>query len=558
MSNVVALAVVLGALSGITVGQEKVVLPDTLEQTGVDTLQQLDDDGEWYRQHRTTVPQVIGNDKAPIEEDRIFDLSVQPLALGERESVKVELGDFQKIQANFVPAMKAFSGKLTLGYGSYSSPSFEGWVGTASSMSDILVSGSFISRNGPAPNQDYSSANAGVNAGVFFSENAGMFSGGRLQADIDFKRQQYRLYGSTTPTRLRTVNSVENAIGLNVNYADEGYFNASLNLANLFMTDSVRNTEHYAGLAVSGGATINRTRLLLGLQGWRSFYTPPSPKQDPEFASFGARAEYRLSGAVSVTGGGTFYLERGSDSESRTLLLPRLGVEWFAANGLKFYGQYEPYVERNSLLQFVRANPYLSYDIAIRNTEFFTNISVGATSEVGKGVSAGVSFTYSKADNHPVFSVTPANVWSVNYGSATRILVFQSELHAELGGEHTLGFVFTGRSARIAAKSDTLGSFETGLPYYPDVAISGSYRHRFSSRFTAGSAIRYIGRRFADVLNNRQLSPFVLWDMQAEYEIARRLLVAISVENILDQQQHWWEQYAGEPRRVRLSIDFSW
>ncbi|MBX2992899.1 MAG: TonB-dependent receptor [Bacteroidetes bacterium] len=558
MSNVVALVVVLGALSGIVFGQVKEVSPDSLGQTTVDTLQHLDDEGEWLWQHRTTVPQVIGNDKAAIEENRIFDLSVQPLTVGERESVEVELGNFQKIRANFVPALKTLSGKLKLGYGSYSSPSFEGWVGTASAMSDVLVRGSFTSTNGRHPNQDYYSGDAGLAAGVFFSKNAGMFSGGRLQADVDFSRQQYRLYGSATPTRLRTVSSIENVIGLKANYVNDDYLHASLNLTNLFMIDSVRNTEHYAGFEVSGGATIDRTRLLLGLQGWKSFSTASSPNQDPQFASFAAGAEYRVSEGISVTGGGTLYLEQGSDSESRTLLQPRFGVEWYAANGLKFYGRYEPYVERNSLQKFARSNPYLSYNINVRNTEFFSRISVGATSEIGKGVAAGVSFTYSKADNHPVFSVTPANVWSIDYGSATRIFVFHSEVHAEIVGKHTLGFVFTGRSARITLKSDTLGMLETGLPYYPDVAISGSYRHRLSPRFMAGSAIRFIGRQFADVVNSRQLSSFVVWDMQAEYEIARRLLVAVSVENILDQQQQWWEQYAGESRRVRLSIDFSW
>jgi outer membrane receptor protein involved in Fe transport len=197
-------------------------------------------------------------------------------------------------------------------------------------------------------------------------------------------------------------------------------------------------------------------------------------------------------------------------------------------------------------------NPYIVNDARIQNTECFNSFSLGTELEISRAVKAKASINYKRAWNHPIFvDISNAHVWSVAYFGTTRIMSFESELYADITTDDHLGATFAIRNNQ---------NFDTNneLPYFPQVVLGALYQHRFPFKLSLMSNLRYIDRQYADVANTRSVSSFLLWDARAVYEIIQRLSVGLAVENILDQQQHWWENYVGQPRRAMLSVGFTW
>jgi outer membrane cobalamin receptor len=140
-------------------------------------------------------------------------------------------------------------------------------------------------------------------------------------------------------------------------------------------------------------------------------------------------------------------------------------------------------------------------------------------------------------------------MWEVHYTGTTRIMSFESELYVEAGG-NLVGMKVLLSDSRAEVKNTT------AIPYLPKVSVTATARYRFFSRLLVASNVRYTGRRFADMQNVRSLPAYVLWD--ARIEFGERVLVGGEVTNILDTREGRWEGYAGEPRRIMLSLGYTW
>ncbi len=497
-------------------------------------------------------PELIESAKPGIDEERVYDLSAQLLTVGERESAKVSLGDFSKAQSGFAQKVKGFSGKVTVGYGSYVTPMFDGWVGTSSGNADVLLRVGYKSSDGRFANQDYRNGSAGLSGGLYLPDDAGIFSKGRLRGNFGFDGESYKLYGSLRPTRSRSLNRFNGDLSLNMSYAEGGFLNSAVHINNASLVDSVRSGENYAGIELAGGKTIDMTQLKAEMSLWRNFYASPSVKHDPYFTHVGVSAQCRIGEDVDIMGGATMFLVRGSEGESKGTIQPKLGVAWYVRQGFTLFARYEPFVQRTTLSSLAETNPYIVNDARIQNTEYFNNVSLGTELEISRAVKVKASINYKRAWNHPIFvDISNAHVWSVAYFGTTRIMSFESELSADITTDDHLGATFAVRNNQ---------NFDTNneLPYFPQVVLGALYQHRFPFKLSLMSNLKYIDRQYADIANTRSLSSFLLWDARAVYEIIQRLSVGLAVENILDQQQHWWENYVGQPRRAMLSVGFTW
>ncbi|MBI5472874.1 MAG: TonB-dependent receptor [Ignavibacteriae bacterium] len=491
--------------------------------------------------------------KVTIEESKIFDPSTFPPSLGEREAIEADLRKPPKPRTSFAETPEPMRGTIKVGYGMYVSPMINGWVGTNTPTTDITLRGGFASTQGHAPNRDTRSGNAQLTGGLFFSENAGMFANGRLESSASIAHDKYRLYGSTTPDRERTLNTLAGSVSISAFYSDGGYLKAKANLEHSSLDDSVRMKEIILGAEVGFGVRMGVFSLDGTTNVSYNFYTTSIPTSDPTFAEGRLTLHYRPSERLDLYVIGVGYDFRGTSFPKRRWVGSGGGIVWNASNSLALFAEYKPYVQQNTLSKFARQNPFLDYRIHIEHTEFLDNAVAGFEVRARESFVGKISMAYQEAYRYPVFWHRRENLWSVEYDFPwiARVLSFQSELHAELGENVTTGFTLSYRKVRDRMYNWT-------IPYLPSLTMSALYRQKLSRKVFVESDVQYFSSRLPQFSAGQALRPLTFWNATFGYNFSQRVSMSVTIENILDQQRGYWEGYASQPRRGSLSIELIW
>lgn len=482
--------------------------------------------------------------KLPIIEEHIFDLSTQPMSIGEKEFRVVPLG--KRWEAAFAEKPATFSGAVMAGFGNYRTPLMHGWMGIATPRSDLLVRALFRSSDGPEQNRDVRSGEAVCEADWYLPEHAGMFAGGRVRTAVALHSDRYRLYGSTTPSQARSLNRLESDVTLTG--AETGSREIQMLFTGTRLDDLQRAEQISIGGRMAARENVGRTMLTGELNVWKDFQNRLLGA-NPFFSSFSVHVQHRFARSVDVTGGAIVHYIDNAGDPLRWRLLPHASIVWLPTEALSVFAKYEPFVERQTLSGFAQMNPFVRSSLALRSTDVAVNATGGLAVEVSGVIKASASFTYRRVHGYPVFSSLPKRMWEVHYTGTTRIMSFESELYVEAGG-NLVGMKVLLNDSRAEVKNTT------AIPYLPKVSVTATARYRFFSRLLVASNVRYTGRRFADMQNVRSLPAYVLWD--ARIEFGERVLVGGEVTNILDTREGRWEGYAGEPRRIMLSLGYTW
>ncbi len=482
--------------------------------------------------------------KLPIIEEHIFDVGTQPVNIGEKEIRAVPLG--KRWETEFVGKPATMNGKVTAGYGNYTTPRMHAWIGSASTNREFLIRAMFRSSEGPGQNRDVRSGVGAVAASWYLSERAGMFVNGRARTSVEAHADRYRLYGSTSPSQARLRSLLQGELMLSS--VETGQRNARLVFTGVRIDDARRAEEVSLGARIAVAESVHRTIVSGEVNLWKDFQTHLMGL-NPFFSSLTVRVQSRLAGALAVTGGANVhYIENPSDP-LRWRILPHASIVWSPAEALSLFATYDPFVQRRTLSGFVQENPFVRSALAVRTTDVVVNATGGLAADVAGVVKARAAFNYQRVHGYPIFSYTAERMWEVTYASTTTIASLESELYVERGAS------LVGVKLSLT-KSKTEASSTGSVPYLPEVSLTASAQHAFPIGLRVASVVRYTGRRVADVQNTRSLHPYLLWDARAEF--GERILVGAEVTNILDRREGVWEGYAGEPRRVMLSLGYTW
>jgi hypothetical protein len=489
--------------------------------------------------------------KGRVDDARVFDGSSRK-APGQRESLRVSAGSPNKERIAFPTLAEGFTGKVIGTYGSYNTPSFDGWFGRTSGSSDFLLKSGYKSSSGHVANSDYHNGHASLEGGAYLTDGAGVFAGNRISGSLGFRGNAYRLYGSYMPNLQRSINRFLADVTMNSDMSNVFTYNSGVYIRRTSVEDDNQTSETAVGIEFTG----NRDFEGFGLKGdaalWRNFYSAPSAIGDPYFIQLGLSARYQILEKVDVVGGGTFYLVRGSDTGSGARIYPRLSVSWYAENWLIVFARFEPYIQRNSLASTVESSPYVVNDARVRHPEYFNNFSLGTELTLSSSVKGRVSLNYKRVENLPIYvGVALPGVWRVDHFGTTRIISMEGEVYADITENDNLG-------ATIAIRSSRNSDSDKAVPYLPLVLMSALYQHRFPIGLTLATSLQFIGKQYVDLQEQRSIASFTLLDIKAEYQIIPRLSAALMFDNLLDQKQIWWEGYAGLRRTVSLGMSYMW
>lgn len=479
--------------------------------------------------------------KVTIIEDRVFDLSIQPVEGGEKEMRTPTLG--RRYEGAFIPSPRAFNSHLWVGFGSYTTPYVSGWIGTASSLNEYLLRGAYTSTKGSEEFRDACSANVSLAARWYLSDSASFFSSGRIQASAGLFSDRYRLYGSNAPQEVRSLDRIESALMV------DGHESSvqSLKLHVQHTTVEKRRETSASGL-VSFSAPLTSSRIVGETEVWMDRRTRGSLSRTVWYWTLTLGAVARF-GAIEVAAGIRTSYDEDELERARGRVRPHVRVVWFAAPFVTVFASFEPSVLRRSFRDMVEANPFVVIDAPLRNTDVVTNAVLGTSIETWSLLKASAVVRFQRARALPYVQASSVRQFDVLYSGVSRILSFELDVYIEMRST-LLGAKLTLQQSRLEEASTVL------VPYVPHWRMEGSVKHACSSHLRVGSAVRILGERFAEARNTRLLNAVPAWDAYIEY--GQRLFVRAAVMNLLDRTEGEWEGYAGERRRVMLTLGYSW
>lgn len=490
--------------------------------------------------------------KTPVD-DQVVNTPLRVAATpGKREPGFTDFGGIQKSQAGFSDLGNGYNGKAEVGYGTYATPYFDAWFGNSYPSADFLLKAGYRSSGGHVSNADFRVGYASLAGGTHLSGDAGDFSGNRVQGRIAMRGNSYHLYGSTTPALQRTVTDFDAGLSMSSSSGAMIPYTAKLALESGSLKDVSKTMETSLGGELDATHEIDDVELRGSAALWKSFYSAQSATAGPFYTQFAGTASYRLGTSVSIRGGLSFYLYRGSDTRTSGRLYPQLGISWYAAERLTVYAKFDPSIQRTSLASMAGISPYMATDVSLRHAVQFTNFSLGAESEISPKIQSRVSLNYTQTDDVPVFvDLNSARIWDVIYLGTTRIVSLNGELYANLTNADNLG-------ASLAVRSNRNSETGNRNPYFASFLSSVSYQHRFEFGLSLGSTLQIVGSQSADLADTRALPAFVVFNVSAEYVIIPRWRAMLTLSDIFNQRQTLWEGYAGLQRTVSIGTSFVW
>lgn len=488
--------------------------------------------------------------KDAAEEGSGLDPLLGPRGPGTRDAPVIDFGGGVKegLGADTVP--EGLSGRVTAGYGSFDTPWFEGWFGSATGATDFLMKAGYVSSGGHRPHAGFRKGHGEFRVGWSLPDDASFLPGSRLDAAVGLHGDGYRLYGSRVPDRRRTVTRFRTDLSLQSAVPDFFGYTAAVHVQAVGVTDSIRARSTSVGLDLSAERELGDV-MLRGTAGfWIDAYETPSSPADPVLAHLGAAARVRLREDLDAEAGIALHRFRGSDGEGRTRLAPRLGVSWYPASGLTLFARFESSVLRNGLGGLVERNPYIVSDPRIRHEERPVVLSAGAEVDMAGEVRATAVLEYTRARSLPLFlDGERGGVWTPEYAGVTRTLGLRSVVRAGFGDGHTASVSLVFQGAR--------NSFlDAAPPYVPSAAVAATYGYRFPFGLTAGGSLQVVGERPAG--DGRVVPGFALLDLTTSITVAGGLTLTGTVTNLLNPSCAWWEGYGAPPRGVGVSLSHSW
>jgi hypothetical protein len=455
-------------------------------------------------------------------------------------------------EAVFAPGRDVLDGKVSIGYGSYRTPFFDGWFGHTSGVSGFLLKAGYVSSAGHLPQADYRKGYSALSGTTTLPDGTDLIGSARVQGRLGLDGHSYHLYGSANPALERTKGGLTCDVGVQATTADLFEYGLKASLQSASQVDKTSARETALGLELNGSRTLRGVDLRGDVNIWTDIYSASVPVQNPNFLEFGLSARRQFSEVWDISGGIVFSAYRGSDTEGIAKLYPRVRALMHATPSLMFFAAFEPGVTRVGLSSMIQENPYLANTVQIRHLDRSIHASMGAEANIGRAVRARLALSVERARDLPLY-VDPGSTgtWSVDYLGVTDIVSFDGEVYADVGdGDHASG--------SISAKSVRNSITGLTVPYIPALQITGLYQHRFPIGITVGGILKVVSQHYVDLQCTRALGPRTLVDLRGDYVVVRNLTATLMVNNLFNGNQTWWDRYEGLGRTVSFMMGFTW
>jgi hypothetical protein len=180
------------------------------------------------------------------------------------------------------------------------------------------------------------------------------------------------------------------------------------------------------------------------------------------------------------------------------------------------------------------ANPYLSVSSLIDVPYELLNIAATAKYHPSQQLQVLGRVSATRTVRSPLWVDAASLQFDLAYHEVT-LLAGSVELFYRPSSRDVLSAAATAQSARL----------ETGreATYVEPLRIDATYRRTFSPDVQAALSMQYVGRRYMDLDNSRQVDAFLNVQLRTSYAVSKALDLQITAENLINSTIMVWNGY---------------
>jgi hypothetical protein len=481
--------------------------------------------------------------------------------LGDKESEQF-IGLSQKPGTRLYQKTEKFDGKLDLGYGRFDSKYGEGWYGRRFVGGDFSLHGNYQAHNAYVDYADASRGSFDASGGLYLPHRLALLGGSKVVGQVAYEGEKYRFFGSPTPSLERALNNFQ--VGISFHSASTAPFayESSVRFRRLTVRDKDQSREDDLSLGLRASGEAAGWQFSGELNYDADFLDQSINGNDPDYLKAGGEFRKLLFENLDLSGGIDFYLYRNSDSGFKSQLYPNLLLQCYLNRLLTLFLQFEPSVQRNTLLRAVSENRYIGNDVKINHQDVYIDFAGGVQFDILSRGTGRVYFKYQRIRDFPLY-VDPSTLyylmifpipyadWAVRFDGITRLASLNGEILVDVTQMDRVSGTLTILSANNSFTGDQ-------VPYLAPVMITGTYAHQFPFGLSTQFTVRFVGERRIALSGEPRLNSYSLLYASVEYAVMKYFGIFVRLNNIFDQRYSIWNRYQELPFSVLGGISVKW
>jgi tetratricopeptide (TPR) repeat protein len=468
------------------------------------------------------------------------------MVLPKDQNIKPTIFSPLDVQLLEIDSHHPFDGRLNLSAGNYYTASGEFGVEGIAPKSLYALSGNMFSTQGFLPNTDQMSAD--IHGGLVFSPV--LFSSSLedniITADVEYLTKRYRLYGSLSPSNLRTVNYLDGSLHL------EHLRGSSITSDVTFSTFSVQDSsgkknENIISFNISSEIPISdlfiKTRL-----GGDIFFSGGTSGYDIELNL--SSQVFRKNAFTITTGLGCKGVKDYSGS-SKVFLTPSAIVDYAVSERHSIFIRGASGATSATFMSEFKNNSYLQLDAIPETSPLPLALEVGSIFQWNDNIGLMFTADYQIIEKSPIFiDSLRFGMWELDYGHTLKIFTISLETFAKLS---TNDYFLVSLNYRWELPAFA----ENTIPYFRNFACGLNYIHRFSNSITTSGACEVLGSEHISFGNEKVLPWRFFLTADIQYRFNRSWTASMKANNILNEKIGIWDRYERIPFVVSGNLKFN-
>ncbi len=482
--------------------------------------------------------------KTLIEEEKIY--SPENISLKKQsKTVSTELSLKKDFSSKFYNPL---NGKVLVGFGAYTTPFIAAWFTKIFEQVSLLADANYSSSKGHVVNAGWEKGGVNIEGGYNF------FSDGKLKAGLSFDAETYYLYGSPLLYHQQQIlNNFSVWTGMDFSY-NKIFYSGKIFYRNFTFSAKEKMYENEFGILAKASTQISKYTVNGSLEYFLSSLSMNQLQSQfsPQWIALKAGGNKNFTSSLQLSAQLQQFFYRGNTTEELTSkFLPQVGFHYTIDNSFNIFGGFFPTVQQTTLYQLTHRNKYIYNTQQLIPTETPISFQVGSEKNFNQNLKASITAQYNLIHQYPFFVDDTMKVWNVFYFPTVQQWKGELQSSYEFTDKNSVTVSLNVNSTK---ENDSLKT----VPYTPQYTVGALYQHQFAFPLRAEISSKYISERWIDKENTKTLGGYFLLGAKGDYEYVPNFHIIIEIQNFLNQQYYYWDNYKERTFFVSLGISYVW
>ena len=440
-----------------------------------------------------------------------------------------------------------YNGSLKLGGGFYSLPVGEFFFNK--NFNYVLFKSEIWGSNEKAyiPNAGYNVSGASAGLDFYFSNRSPFLPGLRISLNSKYFRDEYKFFGSATPTFKRETHNGYASIALLNNFSKRFNYGVDLSGRLFKLTENKLEEKLYSGKTFY---ELKFSKFGFRVEGFLDRQELKNKlSAGNNYNYYGGKAEFKLKPVnnMNVKFGMNYARE-----DTNIFFSPFVSVNAKIDEDIYLFGEYSPRSEFKTIHDFIRENKY--YNLGIRENvfvEYVSDVKIAVKYEYNKYFEINGGFNYARMNNFIYFDdISKKGAFDLRLADGVKKVSVFLNLLFHLGP--------AGSFYGDLILQDVRNEDQNVVPYIPAVDLNIVYSYYFDFGLGVKTKLNYNSDSYTTQDNSATLPQYVNAALKFEYELLKDFCLTLSLENIIDRKNFSLRNYQEKPFDIIGGIDYRW